>query len=187
MKTAAKAAEPRVSADERELQAFGTVVRIPNALSQEVCARAVTALNGLLADSITLRDLYKKHHWQVAGPDFYALHLLFDKHYQAQTELVDAIAERIQLLGGVSVAMAPDVASMSRIERPPSGREKPRQQIARLLEAHEVVLKHAHKAADQADDDGDHGSNDLLASKIIPANEFQLWFLSQHLVDSQER
>ena len=52
------------------------------------------------ADTITLRDLHKKHHWQVAGPTFYQLHLLFDKHNGEQNELVDTIAERIQLLGG---------------------------------------------------------------------------------------
>jgi len=64
---------------------------------------------------MTLRDLYKKHHWQVSGPTFYQLHLLFDKHFNEQSELVDAIAERIQLLGGVSIAMAHDVAEMTLI------------------------------------------------------------------------
>jgi starvation-inducible DNA-binding protein len=176
-------AEPHLDNERSEFQAFGTVVRMPNALPEEVCRRSVTALNVLLADTITLRDLYKKHHWQVAGPRFYQLHLLFDKHYEQQAELVDSIAERIQLLGGVSVAMAKDVAAMSRIEAPPSGREAPDQQISRLLKAHEVILKNAHNNADKADEDGDHGSVDLLTSKIIPTNEFQVWFLSQHLVE----
>jgi starvation-inducible DNA-binding protein len=175
-------AEPQLYEEEQEVQAFGTVVRMPNGLSQSVCGNSVRLLNELLADTITLRDLYKKHHWQVAGPTFYQLHLLFDKHYEGQAELTDAIAERIQLLGGVSVAMAQDVADQTRIERPPSGREDPRRQISRLLEAHEVVLKHAHAAADEANDQGDHGTNDLLASKVIPSNEMQVWFISQHLV-----
>jgi len=52
---------------------------------------------------MTLRDLYKKHHWQVSGPTFYQLHLMFDKHFDEQSELVDSIAERIQSLGGVSL------------------------------------------------------------------------------------
>jgi len=55
---------------------------------------------------MTLRDLYQKHHWQVAGPTFYQLHLLFEKHYNEQNELVDLLAERIQTLGGISIAMA---------------------------------------------------------------------------------
>ena len=68
---------------------------------------------------MTLRDLYKKHHWQVSGRTFYQLHLLFDKHYQEQAEVVDTLAERIQLLGGISIAMAVDVAEETTIERPP--------------------------------------------------------------------
>jgi starvation-inducible DNA-binding protein len=183
MKRANKNAEPQMAGQGPELQAFGTIAHLPIALGESVCQRAVVALNKLLADTITLRDLYKKHHWQVAGPQFYSLHLLFDKHYEGQAELVDLIAERIQLLGGVSVAMAHDVASMTRIPSPPSGREEPNMQLSRLLQAHEIILKHSHEAAEEADDAGDHGSNDLLSSKIIPANEFQVWFVSQHLVN----
>src|ERR1700687_2051213 len=89
-----------------EIQPFGHLVRMPIALSENACKASVENLNQLLADTITLRDLYKKHHWQVAGPTFYQLHLLFDKHYEEQNALVDAIAERIQLLGGVTIAMA---------------------------------------------------------------------------------
>src|ERR1700720_694840 len=90
-----------------EIQAFGHLTRLPNALSQKAASQSVENLNQILADTITLRDLYKKHHWQVAGPTFYQLHLLFDKHYEEQKQLVDAIAERIQLLGAISIAMAP--------------------------------------------------------------------------------
>jgi len=89
------------------------------------CGLEMTAkLNQLVADTMTLRDLYKKSHWQVAGPTFYQLHLLFDKHFEEQEELVDSIAKRIQLLGGVSIAMAPDVAETMQIEHPPRGREE---------------------------------------------------------------
>jgi starvation-inducible DNA-binding protein len=90
---------------------------------------------------MTIRDLYKKHHWQQAGPAFYQLHLLFDKHYDEQADLVDEIAERIQTLGGISIAMAPDVAETTMIERPPKGREETPVQISRLLEAHEIIPK----------------------------------------------
>src|SRR6266478_5798663 len=123
-----------------EIQPFGHLVRMPIALSEHACTESVVNLNQLLADTMTLRDLYKKHHWQVAGPTFYQLHLLFDKHYEEQNTLVDAIAERIQLLGGVSIAMAPDVAEMTFIPRPPKGREEAPVQIARLLHGHEIVL-----------------------------------------------
>jgi starvation-inducible DNA-binding protein len=149
-----------------------------------VCKESVENLNQLLADIMTLRDLYKKHHWQVAGPTFYQLHLLFDKHYEEQSELVDKIAERIQLLGGVSVAMAHDVAETTLIPRPPKGREEVPVQISRLLHAHEIVLKEARTMARLATEHGDDGTNDLLVSDVIRTNELQVWFVAEHVVDT---
>ena len=108
---------------------------------------------------------------------------MFDKHHGEQDELVDTIAERIQSLGGVSLAMAHDVAETTKIERPPRGREEVPVQISRLLEAHELILKEARDMAEEADDAGDDGTNDLLVSDIIRTNELQVWFLSEHLVD----
>jgi starvation-inducible DNA-binding protein len=166
-----------------ELQAYGTIVSLPNSLDRKACESSVRALNQLLADTITLRDLYKKHHWQVAGPTFYQLHLLFDKHYEEQDALVDMIAERIQLLGGIALAMAPDIAETTRIPRPPRGREPVPVQISRLLAAHEMILKFAHDAAKKADDSGDDGTNDLVVSNIIRTNELQVWFVGEHVVD----
>ena len=87
-----------------------------------------------------LRDMYKKHHWQVAGETFYQLHLLFDKHYSEQAELVDALAERIQIFGGISLAMGIDAAETSLIPLPPCGWEEAAVQISRLLEAHEFAF-----------------------------------------------
>jgi starvation-inducible DNA-binding protein len=143
----------------------------------------VENLNQLLADSITLRDLYKKHHWQVAGPTFMQLHLLFDKHAGEQTELVDALAERIQTLGGVSVAMAHDVVDTTLIPRAPKGRESAPMQISRLLHAHEIVITEARAMAHRAAESGDHGTNDLLVSQILRQNEQQAWFLAEHVID----
>jgi starvation-inducible DNA-binding protein len=176
-------AEPLIEQRGHELQRFGSVARMPIALDDKVCLASVADLNQVLADTITLRDLYKKHHWQVAGPTFYQLHLLFDKHYNEQNELVDELAERIQLLGGISVAMPHDVIELTKIERPPKGREEVPVQISRLLEAHEVVLKEAREFARKADEDGDDGTNDLLISDVIRTNELQVWFLAEHLVD----
>ena len=133
--------------------------------------------------SSDLRDLYKKSHWQTCGPTFYQLHLLFDKHFQEQVELVDELAERIMTLGGVSVAMPHDVIELTKIPRPPKGREEPPVQISRLLEAHEIVLKETRKAARKASDLGDDGTNDLLVSDVLRTNEMQVWFLAEHLVD----
>ena len=132
---------------------------------------------------MTLRDLYKKSHWQVAGPTFYQLHLLFDKHYGEQADLVDAIAERIQLLGGISIAMAPDVAETTRIERPPRGREEVPVQLSRLVDAHQTIISLVRVVARKASELGDDGTNDLLVSQVLRTNELQMWFLSEHLVN----
>ena len=166
-----------------EIQAFGQLIRRPIGLNENVARKSVENLNQVLADTMTLRDLYKKHHWQVAGATFHQLHLLFDKHYEEQNALVDLIAERIQALGGVSLAMAPDVAEVTLVPRPPKGREEVPVQVSRLLHAHEIVLRECHAMAKQADEDGDDGSNDLLVSNVIRGNEQQVWFLSEHVVD----
>src|SRR5712675_2830770 len=141
--TILKRAAPVTGQHAHEIQPFGHLVRMPIALSEHACKESVENLNQILADEMTLRDLYKKHHWQVAGPTFMQLHLLFDKHAGEQTELVDALAERIQTLGGVCLAMAHDVAEATLIPRPPKGREEAPIQIARLLHAHEIVIKEA--------------------------------------------
>src|SRR5499426_1026666 len=183
VEVALKAAEPRVHQHAPEIQPYGHIIRMPIALSENACKESVENLNQLLADAIALRDLYKKHHWQVAGPTFYQLHLLFDKHYDEQNDLVDKIAERVQLLGGVSVAMAHDVAETTLVPRPPKGREEAPVQISRLLHAHEIVLKEARTMARRAAETGDDGTNDLIVSDVIRRNELQVWFVGEHLVD----
>ncbi|MHB1858063.1 MAG: Dps family protein [Acidobacteriaceae bacterium] len=167
-----------------EIQKFGTVIqRLSIGLNAELREQIAEKLNLLLADTITLRDLYKKSHWQVSGPTFYQLHLLFDKHYGEQAELVDTLAERVQTLGGVSVAMAHDVAELTRLKRPPRGRQEVPVQIAGLLEAHEQILVTARALAREAADMGDDGTNDLLVSDVVRTNELQVWFVSEHLVN----
>jgi starvation-inducible DNA-binding protein len=178
-------AQPRIHQRAAEIQAYGTVSHaLPLELEEPVRLEMTEQLNLLLADSMTLRDLYKKSHWQVAGPTFYQLHLLFDKHFDEQVEIVDEIAERIQLLGGISLAMAADVAETTRIERPPRGREEVPVQISRLLDAHQIIIGHCRQLAARASDLGDDGTNDLVVSDVLRANELQVWFLSEHLVDA---
>jgi len=177
-------AQPRLHQSANEIQAYGTVNHLlPLELEEPVRLEVTAQLNQVLADTMTLRDLYKKSHWQTAGPTFYQLHLLFDKHYDEQVELVDSIAERIQLLGGVSIAMAADVAESTQIERPPRGREVVPVQLSRLLDAHQVIIGEVRKLARRASELGDEGTNDLLISQVLRTNELQVWFLSEHLVN----
>src|SRR5437879_8643985 len=177
-------AQPRLHQRAGAIQSYGTVSHaLPLELEEAVRLEMTEQLNQLLADSMTLRDLYKKSHWQVAGPTFYQLHLLLDKHYDEQVEIVDEIAERIQLLGGVSLAMAADIAETTRIERPPRGREEVPVQISRLLDAHQIIIGHCRQLARRASTIGDDGTNDLILGDVLRPNELQVWFLSEHLVD----
>ncbi|HLJ88049.1 MAG TPA: DNA starvation/stationary phase protection protein [Candidatus Angelobacter sp.] len=177
-------AQPRLHQRAREIQAYGSVnFLLPLDLEEPVRLEMTEQLNQLLADTMTLRDLYKKCHWQVSGPTFYQLHLLFDKHYEEQAELVDSIAERIQILGGISIAMAADVAELTRIERPPRGREEVPVQLSRLLDAHQLVIAQSRILGRRASTLGDDGTNDMVVSDVLRTNELQTWFLSEHLVN----
>ena len=166
---------------ETEIQKYGTVANRPISLDHKVRLASAESLNQILADTMTLRDLYKKHHWQVSGPTFYQLHLLFDKHFGEQAEMVDTLAERIQTLGGVAIAMAPDVAETTRITRPPRGREDVPMQLFRLLQAHELIIEETREAAKAAIAGGDDGTNDLLVSDVLRPNEFQVWFINEQI------
>lgn len=177
-------AQPLLNQRGRVIQTPDTVRRMPIGLPAEVRQENAMALDKLLADTITLYSLYKKCHWQVSGHTFYQLHLLFDKHAGEQLELVDLIAERVQLLGGVAVGMPHDVAEATTIERPPAGVEEVPTMIDRLLKAHELILGEARQLAKRANDNDDIGTNDLLASEVIRTNELQAWFVAEHVVDS---
>jgi starvation-inducible DNA-binding protein len=166
---------------ETEIQRYGTVINRPLSLDHKVRLASAEGLNQVLADTMTLRDMYKKHHWQVSGATFYQLHLLFDKHYGEQAELVDTLAERIQTLGGVAIAMAHDVAETTRVARVPRGREDATVQLFRLLQAHELIIDESRRAARAAGASGDDGTNDLLISEVLRRNELQVWFVSEQL------
>jgi starvation-inducible DNA-binding protein len=177
-------AQPQYKVEPREIQAFGTLKQLPLALEDNARKQSIDVLNQVLADTIMLRELYKKHHWQMSGVTFYQLHLLLDAHYEKQAELVDTIAERIMALGGISVATPQDVAELTKIPRPPKGREDVPTQLSRLLQAHEIILRESHEGADLADESGDDGTNDLLVSDVIRTNEPQVWFLAEHLAET---
>ena len=163
------------------VQAFGALAPVRIGLHEQVRAQSVRALNRLLAHTMALRDAYKKAHWQTSGATFYELHLLFDKHYNEQVTIMDALAERIQTLGGVTFALPGDVADESSIARAPRGRESAHAQLERLAAAHETILLDARPLARAAAEAGDDGSNDLIVSQVVRANELQSWFIVQHL------
>lgn len=175
-------AKPQLQLKEEIIQEFGTRIPVPLGLENKACEESISSLNLLLADLMVIYDMYRKAHWQTSGQTFYQLHLLFEKHYGEINEIIDEVAERIQILGGVSISMPTDVLRFSSIESPPSGRESVPVQLSRLVEAHEILLKAARKAASEASENGDEGTNDLLVGEVIRTNEMQTWFIYEHLV-----
>lgn len=177
-------AQPRLHGEGLIVQPAGSVRHMPIGLSADVRGEQADALNQVLADTLMLYHLYKRAHWHAAGHTFYQLHLLFDKHAGEQLELVDAIAERVQLLGGVAAGMPQDVVANTNIPPAPPGAEEPGASIDRLLDAHERLLLTVRGAAHHAAEQGDDGTNDLLVSQVIRTNELQVWFIAEHVVDT---
>lgn len=176
--------QPRLQQRSREIQGFNQLRALPLGLSEEAVGQSVTMLNQILVDSITLYSLYKKNHWQVAGPTFYQLHLLLDKHAGEVLASIDLLAERIQMLGGVSIGMPFDVAERTKIERPPLGVEGIPAMLARTVNAHATVIRTVREGVELTENNKDYGTNDLLMSDILRMHEMHIWFISQHLVDT---
>jgi starvation-inducible DNA-binding protein len=175
--------EPRLSVSAPEIQRFGTLRDLPIALPDRARASSCDLLNEILADSMVLYNLYKKHHWLVAGPTFYQLHLLFDKHAEEQNELVDLLAERVQSLGGIAVGDPRHAAELTTIERPPDGAEEVAVMIDRTLRGHETVIRKVRAGIKATEESGDWGTNDLLMGDVLRRHELQVWFLAEHVVD----
>src|SRR5438876_2868031 len=179
----ARSPEPLLVQKAPELQRFGSLRLLPIALSAEARGLSAQLLNAILADTTILYALYKKHHWLVAGPTFYQLHLLFDKHAEEQLELIDLIAERIQSLGGIAVGDPRHAAELTTIPRPPNGAEEVSVMIDRTVRAHESIIEKVRAGITTTEESEDWGTNDILMSDVLRRHELQVWFLAEHVVD----
>lgn len=175
--------DPQYARLGQEVQRYGTLRDLPIGLATDARRESCQLLNEILADTTILYSLYKKAHWNVAGPTFYQLHLLFDKHAAEQLELVDLLAERVQTLGGIAAGDPRQIAELTNIERAPDGAEDVPAMITRLLQAHETVINETRAAIEATEKSKDWGSNDLLMSDVLRRNELQVWFVGEHLVD----
>jgi starvation-inducible DNA-binding protein len=175
--------QPKLGQRAPELQPFGKLRLLPIALSSTTRTESCQLLNVILADTTILYALYKKSHWNVAGPTFYQLHLLFDKHAEEQLELIDQLAERVQMLGGISVGDPRHAAELTSIERPPDGAEEVPIVLDRLLDAHEIIIEKVRTAIEKTEKSGDMGTNDLLMGDVLRRHEMQVWFIAEHIVE----
>jgi len=175
--------EPKLDLSGPEMPPFDTLRDLPIGLPEEARATSCRLLNEILADSMILYALYKKHHWLVAGPTFYQLHLLFDKHAEEQNEIIDVLAERVQSLGGIAVGDPRHAAELTTIPRPPGGAEPVAVMIDRTLRAHETIIDKVREGIKTTEGSEDWGSNDVLMSDVLRRHELQVWFLAEHVVD----
>jgi len=175
--------QPRLDLDGPEIQRFDSLRTLPIGLPAEARSSSCRLLNEILADSMVLYALYKKHHWLVAGPTFYQLHLLFDKHAEEQTEIIDLLAERVQSLGGIAVGDPRHAAELTTLPRPPDGAEEVSVMIDRTLRAHETIIEKVRAGISATEESEDWGSNDVLMSDVLRRHELQVWFLAEHVVD----
>ena len=144
----------------------------------------VRLLNRILADSTILYNLYKKHHRLVRGPMSHRLHQLLDKHAEEQLTVIDLMGERVHRLGGVAIADPRHVAELTTVPRPPDGAENVPAMLARLLEAHEIVMEKIRQAIEKTVADRDDGTESLLMGEVLRTNEIQVWFVAEHPVDA---
>jgi starvation-inducible DNA-binding protein len=133
----------------------------------------IASLNRVLADSMMLRDIYKKSQWEVTGEAFYKLRALYAVHHDEQGDLIELIAERIQSLGGRCIAMPAEVIQYTTLATPPRTPELPQAQLRRLLDAHKRMLYALQAAAKRALDIGDDATHDVLTQEVIPVHTRQ--------------
>jgi starvation-inducible DNA-binding protein len=181
--TRRRSPQPKLDVAGPEIQRFDTLRELPIGLRNEAKSSSCRLLNEILADSMVLYALYKKHHWLLAGPTFYQLHLLFDKHAEEQNEIVDLVAERVQSLGGIAVGDPRHAAELTTIPRPPDGAEEVAVMIDRTLRAHETIIEKVRAGIKTTEESEDWGSNDILMSDVLRRHELQVWFLAEHVVD----
>jgi starvation-inducible DNA-binding protein len=162
-------------------KAEGTAFPTHNTLSAEIRAKAVSLLNQHLADTFDLMSQTKFAHWNVKGPHFYQLHLLFDKLAETLEEHVDEIAERTTALGGIAMGTARQAAASSRILEFPAAIHKGMDVVAALVERYAALGKTVRTAIDEADEFGDLDTADLF-TQVSRDLDQSLYFLESHLM-----
>jgi starvation-inducible DNA-binding protein len=151
-----------------------------NDLSEAVRTKVVELLNARLADAIDLQTQTKQAHWNVKGPNFIALHELFDKVNEDVEEYVDEIAERAVQLGGVAEGTARMVAKRSSLTEYPAHAVDGRSHVEALSSALAAFGKAARKGIDQADELGDQDTADIF-TEVSRGVDKWLWFVEAHL------
>ena len=150
-----------------------------NDLSKATRNKVIELLNARLADCIDLQTQVKQAHWNVKGPNFIALHELFDKINGDVQEYVDEIAERAVQLGGVALGTARMVAKRSTLAEYPESAVDGRTHVDALSTALAAFGKLARKAIDESNEVGDQDTADLFTGVLRGIDKW-LWFVEAH-------
>jgi len=151
-----------------------------NDLSEATRVKAIELLNARLADCTDLQTQTKQAHWNVKGPNFIALHELFDKINEDVEDYVDDIAERAVQLGGVAEGTARMVARKSSLSEYPANTVDGRSHVDALSSALAAFGKSARKGINEANEFGDLDTADLF-TEISRGIDKWLWFVEAHL------
>lgn len=130
------------------------------------------------ANAVQLYLQYKGYHWNVAGPLFRELHLLFDEHAKLVFEMIDPLAERQRMLGAAALYTSADLAAASTLPQDASLPGTTRGMVERLLAAHRKIIDGMHEGFKAAEAEGDPGSADLFA-RFVQDHEKMEWFLRE--------
>ena len=140
----------------------------------------ITLLNQQLADTLDLYRQTKQAHWNVRGPEFFQLHLLFDQLAEGVVEYIDMIAERVTALGGEAQGTVRMSAAASRLPEFPGHPARGLVFVTALAERYANYATTAREGIATAADAGDQGTSDLF-TEIIRGIDKWLWFLEAHL------
>jgi len=151
-----------------------------NDLSAKARAKVAALLNARLADALDLQMQAKQAHWNVKGPQFIALHELFDKLAAEIDGHVDEMAERITALGGIAEGTVQTVAGRSKLDAYPLDIAEGRAHLDALAAAYARFAKSVRKAIEEADKAGDADTSDLFTG-ISRSADKGLWLLEAHL------
>ena len=138
----------------------------------------VTALNREVANAVALYLNYKKYHWQMSGPLFRDLHLLFDEHATQVLASVDELGERVRILGALAAHHPNQVTELASVQVSAPGPQSPRAMVEEALANHHTVIEGMRAAIELATEARDPGTADLL-TRLIQVHEKQAWFLRE--------
>lgn len=150
-----------------------------NDLSEAIRTKMIELLNARLADAIDLQTQTKQAHWNVKGPQFIALHELFDKINEDVEDYVDDIAERAVQLGGVAEGTARQSAKRSTLSEYPSAAKSGADHVEALSSVLAAFGAAARKAINTANDAGDMDTADLF-TEVSRGTDNWLWFVEAH-------